>query len=192
MNRYKKQMKKFIFLFFLAVICIYGVPTVTKAEVAGLIPCSESSVFNKRLQNTVKKLELKKKKYDTSSAPYLAIEKQIQKTQVRFSNYRKANLLCGSDGLPHLITDGRWTHAGDFIFPGLLFLYITGWIGWVGRGYLLAIADTKKPAEKEIILDIPLAIKFMSSGFTWPLAAWQEFSSGNLLKPDDKISISPR
>ena len=192
MDQDNKQMKKFIIWFFLVIMCIQSIPNLAKAEVAGLIPCSESSVFNKRLQNTVKKLELKKKKYDASSAPYLAIEKQIQKTQIRFNNYRKANLLCGSDGLPHLITDGRWTHAGDFIFPGLLFLYITGWIGWVGRGYLLAVSDTKKPAEKEIILDIPLAIKFMSSGFTWPLAAWQEFSSGKLLTPDDKISISPR
>ena len=140
----------------------------------------------------MKKLESRKNKYEVNTAPYLALEQQIQKTQVRFDNYSKSNWLCGKDGLPHLIADGRWTHAGDFFFPGLLFLYITGWIGWVGRGYLLAITETKKPAEKEIILDVPLALKFMSSGFTWPLAAWQEFTSGNLLMPDDKISISPR
>lgn len=185
-------MKKIVLSVFLVIICFSVRPDVSIADVSGLVPCRDSSVFNKRLQNTVRRLESRKNKYEVNTAPYLALEKQIQKTQVRFENYRKAGLLCGSDGLPHLIADGRWSRAGDFFFPGLLFLYIAGWIGWVGRGYLRAIAETKKPTEKEIILDIPLAIKFMSSGFTWPLAAWQEFSSGNLLAADDKIPISPR
>jgi hypothetical protein len=25
---------------------------------------------------------------------------------------------CGEDGLPHLIVDGRWSHAGDLSIPG--------------------------------------------------------------------------
>ena len=100
--------------------------------------------------------------------------------------------MCGTDGLPHLISDGRWSRAGDFVFPGLLFLYSTGWMGWVGRGYLLSVAKTSKPTEKEIILDVPLAIKFMTSGFAWPLAAWQEFSSGQLVASNDDITVSPR
>nr|YP_009297625.1 photosystem I subunit III [Hildenbrandia rivularis]AOM67169.1 photosystem I subunit III [Hildenbrandia rivularis] len=185
-------MKKFLLLTFIVIMCFIIIPTDVKADVAGLVSCSESSVFNKRLQNTVKKLELRKSKYEVNTPPFLALDQQIRKTQMRFENYSKAGLLCGNDGLPHLIADGRWSHARDFVFPGLLFLYITGWIGWVGRGYLLAVAETQKPTEKEIILDVPLAIKFMSSGFTWPLAAWQEFSSGNLLAPNDKITISPR
>nr|YP_009294117.1 photosystem I subunit III [Hildenbrandia rubra]AOM67359.1 photosystem I subunit III [Hildenbrandia rubra] len=185
-------MKKIILFLSLIAICFIAKPEITIANVSGLIPCRESSIFNKRLQNTVKKLESRKNKYETNTQPYLALEQQILKTQLRFENYGKAGLLCGRDGLPHLIADGRWSHAGDFFFPGLLFLYITGWIGWVGRGYLLAIAETKKPTEKEIILDIPLAVKFMSSGFTWPLAAWQEFSSGTLLAADDSITVSPR
>lgn len=185
-------MKKAALLVFLFVMCLAITPEVTNADVSGLVPCRESSVFDKRLQSTVKKLESRKNKYEANTRSYLALEQQIQKTRVRFDNYRKAGLLCGSDGLPHLIADGRWTHAGDFFFPGLLFLYITGWIGWVGRGYLRAVAETAKPTEKEIILDVPLAVKFMSSGFTWPLAAWQEFSSGSLLVSDDEITISPR
>ena len=185
-------MKKFILSVFLVIMCYNIQPRVVYSEVSGLVPCRESSVFNKRLQNTVKKLESRKKKYEVDTAPYTALTKQIQKTEARFDNYRKAGLLCGTDGLPHLITDGRWNHAGDFLFPGLLFLYIAGWIGWVGRGYLRAVSEMKKPTEKEIIIDIPLAVKFMSSGFTWPLAAWQEFTSGKLLVADDKIPISPR
>ena len=73
-----------------------------------------------------------------------------------------------------------------------MFLYITGWIGWAGRGYVQAISRSNKPAEKEIIIDIPLALRYMLSGFLWPLAAWQEFTSGKLLAPNDEIPVSPR
>lgn len=97
-------------------------------------------------------------------------------------------MLCGADGLPHLITDGRWSHAREFFVPAVLFLYISGWIGWVGRGYLQAVSS----ANKEIIIDVPLAVKFISSGFLWPLAAWQEFNNGELLAKSDEITVSPR
>lgn len=73
-----------------------------------------------------------------------------------------------------------------------MFLYTTGWIGWVGRSYLKASRTTSKPTEKEIIIDVPLALQFMLSGFLWPFAAWQEFSSGNLLASADEITVSPR
>ncbi|KAF2302850.1 hypothetical protein GH714_009028 [Hevea brasiliensis] len=69
----------------------------------------------------------------------------------------RQGLLCGSDGLPHLIVSGDQRHWGEFITPGMLFLYIAGWIGWVGRSYLIAIRGEKKPAMKEIIIDVPLA-----------------------------------
>lgn len=167
-------------------------PLLSNADISGLEPCKDSNAFAKRLSNSVKKLEARLSKYEPSTPPFLAIQKQIDKTKMRFEKYGKSGLLCGADGLPHLVTDGRWSHAGEFIFPGLLFLYITGWIGWVGRGYLQAIGETKKPAEKEIIIDVPLALKFSTSGFTWPLAAWQEFTSGKLLVQNDDITISPR
>lgn len=118
--------------------------------------------------------------------------KKIQATKNRFDRYAKAGLLCGEDGLPHLIADGRWSHAAEFVIPGVLFLYITGWIGWVGRAYLIAVRNTDKPTEKEIILDVPLALGFMSSGFLWPLAAFKEFTSGELLAKKDEITVSPR
>jgi photosystem I subunit III len=186
------MVKKFISLISIIYLCFSCSPAISLANVSGLTPCKDSTVFNKRLQGNVKKLELRLSKYSPSTPPALALEAQINKTKNRFSRYSEAGLLCGSDGLPHLITDGRWNHAGDFIFPGLLFIYITGWIGWVGRGYLQAIAQTKKPTEKEIIIDVPLALKFSASGFTWPLAALQEFTSGNLTEIDDNITVSPR
>ena len=162
------------------------------ADVSGLQSCKDSPAFAKRLKNSVKKLEVRLAKYEESTPPFLAIQKQIDKTKQRFDKYGRAGLLCGADGLPHLVADGRWNHAGEFIFPGLLFIYITGWIGWVGRGYLQAVSTTKKPVEKEIIIDVPLALKFSTSGFTWPLAAWQEFTSGKLVANDEDITVSPR
>lgn len=162
------------------------------AEVSVLVPCKESGAFNQRLKKSVKKLEVRLSKYEPSTPPAIAIEKQINATKNRFTKYSNAGILCGTEGLPHLIADGRWSHAGDFMFPGLLFIYITGWIGWVGRGYLQAISSVNKPTEKEIIIDVPLALKFSLSGFIWPLAALQEFTSGNLLAADDDITVSPR
>nr|YP_009122296.1 photosystem I reaction center subunit III [Vertebrata lanosa]AJH66054.1 photosystem I reaction center subunit III [Vertebrata lanosa] len=162
------------------------------ADVAGLVPCKESAAFNKRLKNSVKKLDNRLSKYDDGTPPALAIKNQIKQTKTRFENYSKAGILCGNEGLPHLIADGRWNHAGDFMLPGFLFIYITGWIGWVGRGYLQAISRLKKPTENEIIIDVPLALKFSLSGFTWPLAALQEFNSGKLLSADEDITVSPR
>ncbi|KAJ8460067.1 hypothetical protein OPV22_032993 [Ensete ventricosum] len=93
-------------------------------------------------------------------------------------------LLCGSDGLPHLIVNGDQRHWGEFITPGLLFLYIAGCIGWVGRSYLIAIRDDKKPTMKEIIIDVPLATRLLWSGFIWPVAAYRELVNGELIAKD--------
>nr|ARW60106.1 photosystem I reaction center subunit III [Laurencieae sp.] len=184
-------MKKLIVVLLISCLLISTSDSVN-AEVSSLVPCKDSNAFNQRLQKSVKKLEVRLSKYDSSTPPAIAIENQIKATKNRFTKYSNAGILCGTEGLPHLIADGRWNHAGDFMLPGLLFIYITGWIGWVGRGYLQAISSTSKPMEKEIIIDVPLAIKFSLSGFTWPLAALQEFTSGRLLASDDDITISPR
>lgn len=186
------KLKKLSYVWLITISILFFQPLLSYADISGLQPCKDSPAFTKRLNNSVKKLEVRLAKYEPSTPPFLAIQKQIDKTKQRFDKYGRAGLLCGVDGLPHLVTDGRWSHAGEFVFPGLLFIYITGWIGWVGRGYLQAVANTKKPIEKEIIIDVPLALKFSASGFTWPLAAWQEFTSGKLLVSDDDITVSPR
>lgn len=185
-------LKKLSVISLLIFSILFFSPMISHADVSGLQPCKDSMAFSKRLKNSVSKLESRLSKYEPSTPPFLAIQSQIDKTKVRFEKYGKSGLLCGTDGLPHLITDGRWNHAGEFIFPGLLFIYITGWIGWVGRGYLQAVAVAKKPIEKEIIIDVPLALKFSASGFTWPLAALQELNSGKLLVEDENITVSPR
>jgi photosystem I subunit III len=103
----------------------------------------------------------------------------------------KANLLCGAEGLPHLIVDNP-AHAGEFIIPGIMFLYIAGWIGWVGRAYIQAIKKSSTPEDQEIIINLPLAIGCMLTGFAWPLAAFGEFTTGKLLAKEADITVSPR
>lgn len=64
--------------------------------------------------------------YEAGSAPVLALDATIERTNARFANYGKAGLLCGTDGLPHLIADPglalKYGHAGEvFVRPLLLF-----------------------------------------------------------------------
>jgi len=175
-------------LFFLT--CFTSVSSV-HAE-SNLIPCSKSTAFTKRLNTSVKKLEGRLSKYEEGTPPFLALEAQINQTKTRFKKYSDSGLLCGQDGLPHLIVDGDLKHAPEFLIPGILFLYITGWIGWVGRKYLRTVAETKNPSEKEIIIDVPLALKIMLSGYSWPISAWAEFVVGDLIADNDDITVSPR
>ena len=174
-------------------LCLFvAVPLSANADVAGLVPCKSSKEFAKRLDGSVKKLENRLTKYEVGTPPALALEKQIEKTKTRFAKYGDAGLLCGTDGLPHLITDGRWSHSGEFTIPGIFFLYIAGWIGWVGRKYLRAVSTTKNPTESEIIINVPLALKIMTTGYIWPISAWQELISNELVAPDSEITVSPR
>lgn len=163
---------------------LLSAPLPAAADIAGLTPCKESKQFAKREKQQIKKLESSLKLYAPDSAPALAINATIEKTKRRFDFYGKSGLLCGSDGLPHLIVSGDQRHWGEFIIPGLLFLYIAGWIGWVGRSYLIAIRGDKKPTQKEIIIDVPLASSLVFRGFSWPIAAYRELLNGELIAKD--------
>lgn len=185
-------MKYSNFITFLFLGLLVLIPNEAFADVGGLTKCSESPAFTKRLNTSVKKLEQRIDKYDADSPPALALQQQVDRTKARFDKYSRSDLLCGSDGLPHLIADGRWDHAAEFILPGFGFIYISGWIGWVGRKYLRAVSTTKNPAESEIIINVPLALKIMTTGYIWPISAWQELTSGDLIAPKNEITISPR
>ena len=167
-------------------------PVITRAEIGGLEKCSNSAAFDKRLKGSIKKLEQRMNNYESGSPSYLALKQQIARTQARFDKYSRSSLLCGSDGLPHLIADGRWSHAAEFILPGFGFIYISGWIGWVGRKYVRSVSTTKNPTENEIIINVPLALKIMTTGYIWPISAWQELISGDLIAPKNNITVSPR
>jgi len=162
-------MRRFLALALAISLWVTFVPT---ASAYNLVPCSESPAFQERAANA----------RPTTADP--------ESGKKRFERYSQE--LCGEDGLPHLIVDGSWSHAGDFTIPSILFLYITGWIGWVGRSYLQAVKSGKNPEEKEIIIDVPLAIQKMLGGFLWPLAALGEFTSGKMFAKEDEITVSPR
>merc|ERR1719343_1061504 len=85
--------------------------------VAGLTPCAESKGFAKLQKKEIKALEKRKALYEKGSAPALAIEATIARTNARFDTYGKAGLLCGTDGLPHLISEPglalKYGHAPD-------------------------------------------------------------------------------
>lgn len=185
-------MKRFNLIALLFAVLLVFTPNDALADVGGLTKCSDSPAFAKRLKTSVKKLELRMSQYEADSPPALALQQQIDRTQSRFDKYSRSELLCGTDGLPHLIADGRWSHAAEFILPGFGFIYISGWIGWVGRKYIRAVSTTKNPTESEIIINVPLALKIMTTGYIWPISAWQELISGDLVASKDEITVSPR
>lgn len=185
-------MKRFNLIPLLFALLLALTPNQASADIGGLTKCSESPAFAKRLKTSVKKLEQRMSQYEADSPPALALKQQIDRTEARFDKYSRSELLCGADGLPHLIADGRWSHAAEFIIPGFGFIYISGWIGYVGRKYLRAVSTTKNPSESEIIINVPLALKIMTTGYIWPISAWQELISGDLIAPKDEVTVSPR
>ena len=156
-----------LFAFALSALLVFGFAPVANADVAGLTPCAESPRFQQRAS--------------AASTP---------QAKARFEMYSEA--VCGEDGLPHLIVDGRWDHAGDFVFPGLMFLYVAGCIGWAGREYLKGTRGTKEQYTKEIQIDVSLALKSLMASATWPVAAIGELTSGKLLESDENVTVSPR
>jgi photosystem I subunit 3 len=192
----KLNFKKFLFSTIFSTIfsfCIFNVNIQeAKADFSALTPCKESPAFNKRLTTAVKKLENRLKLYVPETKEALFLSKEIEATKARFERYGSSNLLCGKEGLPRIIASGQWDHANEFVIPGILFLYITGWIGWVGRKYIRYASTTENAFENEIIINVPVAISIMNSGFLWPVDAWKEFTTGDLLASDDDVTVSPR
>ncbi len=165
-------MRKLLALILVATMWFNFAPSASADGVSGLTPCADSPAFQQRAKSA----------RNTTADP--------QSGQKRFERYSEA--LCGPEGLPHLVVDGRLSHAGDFLIPSILFLYIAGWIGWVGRAYLIAIRDDKEAEMKEIMIDVPLAFSIMLGGFAWPLVAVKEFLSGELTAKETEIPVSPR
>lgn len=166
--------------------------TTPPPSIGKLICCKDSTSFQLRLDKTIKKATKRLNNYTVGTFSYLSLQRQIEQASARFNKYSKQGLLCGDDGLPHLMTDGRTGHTGEFIGPGLGFLYTAGWIGWAGRSYIHYTKKTDKPNENEIIIDVPIALSMMTSAFLWPLSAWNEFIKGEFIITEPKITISPR
>merc|ERR1711920_260708 len=162
------------------------------ADISGLTPCAASTPFSKRKNQELKELKKRMKKYEPGSDPAIAIEATMARTEKRFEFYGRSGLLCGNDGLPHLIADPGFAlkngHAGDIFIPTLGFLYFAGWLGHSGRLYLEATQDKKK----EVIIDVSLALGCLTKAFGWPFLVSGELTNGTLLKKDSDITVSPR
>jgi photosystem I subunit 3 len=154
--------------------------------------CAKSAKFQKRRTKSTGAIEARMAKYEPGSPPYLALEQTLNQTNARFQRYADSNVLCGKDGLPHLIVDGDPEYFAQFVFPGLGFLYTAGYIGTAGRKYIRTVSKTKNPAEKEIIIEVPLALSIMLSNYLWPVDAWKEFLAGDLVANKEEITVSPR
>jgi photosystem I subunit 3 len=132
------------------------------------------------------------KKYDADSAPTVALKATIERTEKRFDFYAKSGLLCGTDGLPHLIADPGFAikngHSADVLIPTFGFLYFAGLLGHSGRLYLEATGVK----EKEIIIDVPLALSCLGRAVGWPLLVVGELNNGTLTEKDSNITVSPR
>ena len=165
-------MKRLFALILVVALWFNFAPSASADGVAGLTTCADTPAFQQKSQNY----------RNTTDDP----ESGAKRAEL----YSQA--LCGPEGYPHLIVDGRWSHVGDFFIPSILFLYIAGWIGWAGRSYLRAISEEKNQEMKEIIIDVPLAISKMLAAATWPILAFGEFSSGQLTAKDSNVPISPR
>ncbi|NJM17578.1 MAG: Photosystem I reaction center subunit III [Richelia sp. RM2_1_2] len=160
-------MKKVFFALLLTSFLWMNFVPVAFAENTTLVPCKESPAFVERMQN----------------AP------DNYYTTKPFQAYSR--LLCGDDGLPHLVLD-RLNLAFDVMAPITMFLYIAGWIGWSGRSYLIAIRKEGAGEEKELFIDIRLFLSCMIKALMWPILAIKEFLSGELVAKDDEIPISIR
>jgi photosystem I subunit 3 len=142
-------------------------------------PCTEVPAYQEQKKAQFDKLAKAQEKG-------IALTWDQQRLTDKFARYDKA--MCGDDGYPHLITDGRLSNAGDFLIPGLLFLYIAGALGWAGRSYLAQSSG----AEDEIIIDLPKAIRCLALSFIWPVQALPEILSGKIRESEERVTVSPR
>lgn len=163
---------KRLFALLLAITLAFSfAPSASANEVSNLlVPCRDSAMFQQRAKN---------------AGPGSAAD--------RFQKIVDADMLCGKDdGLPRLIADGRLSRAGDFIIPGVLFLYLAGWLGWAGRNYLNTVRFSNTPEYREIMIDVPLAIQCFAGALLWPLQAIKETLTGEIQQKDEKVPVSPR
>merc|ERR1712046_414371 len=117
--------------------------------------------------------------YPVGSVVWNRIEASKQKVIRRADAYGMR--WCGREGRPRVLVQAGY--KGSVTVPAMMFLYTAGWIGWAGRSYLLATQD----AEKEINIDVPLALTCMASGFACPVKAWQEIANGEMVVPDGEL-----
>jgi len=144
--------------------------------------CKDNKKFHKRFKDQIYKKDKRQKKYAEGSAIWNRYTQKKASIKRREDVYGER--FCGkADGLPRVIATGEPGIKGGVVTPAFMFLYTAGWIGWAGRSYLTRTRDV----QKEILIDAPLALTCMASGFAWPVNAWQEIVNGEMVVPDSEI-----
>ena len=147
-----------------------------------LEPCKNNKYYHKKFKDEMYKTTKQQARYAKGSAVYARFNKKVAMIKAREEAY--GDRLCGlKDGNPRVVATGEWNVRASVMWPATIFLYIAGWIGWAGRSYLIRTNDE----TKELNIDVPLALTCMASGFSWPVAAWQEIVNGEMAVPDDQI-----
>jgi photosystem I subunit 3 len=155
---------------------------------AALIKCSESVVFKQRLEYELSEFGLMLNHYVVGSPAYLEILGQMEDTDSSFLNLINSGAVCGDeDGLPRISFAGE-NFTEEVLLPSLFALYILGFIGWVGRSYLIFARRTDCPAQAEIIINLPVALGLAIVAILWPIAAGLEIIDGQFAVADSEIA----
>ena len=124
-----------LFLSLFTLTSVFGTPSSVFADISGLIPCKNSSTFQRSLDSSVAKLTARLTNYEEGTPAYLELQDQMDRTKLRFDKYGK--LLCGAEGLPSLIVyeeaiiasqqavseNKQASYAGEFVLPAILLAY---------------------------------------------------------------------
>ena len=115
-----------LFLSLFTLTFVFGTPSSVFADT--LIPCRDSSTFQRSLDSSVAKLTARLTNYEQGTPAYLELQDQIDRTKFRFDKYGK--LLCGAESLPSLVANQQAvsenkqaSHAGEFVLPAILLAY---------------------------------------------------------------------
>jgi len=85
---------------------------------------------------------------------------------------------------PRLIVDGRASHLGDFTIQ--VFLILPGLLAGQGVPICKQSKLTGAAPKAKKSLSMFLWLKCLGSGLLWPVAALQEFLSGDLVAKDEE------
>lgn len=148
------------------------------------VQCKDSKKYHKRAKERITKIEQRMAKIAPGGLVYTWFEDLKQRAIKMETNWGER--WCDKDDGTPLVLPAITNERGSVVAPGLIFLYIAGWIGWAGRSYL----QRTQCVEKELLIDLPLASMCMLSGFSWPVTAWQEIVDGKMTAADEDIPLA--
>eukprot|EP00930_Biecheleria_cincta_P043386 TRINITY_DN2979_c0_g1_i1.p1 TRINITY_DN2979_c0_g1~~TRINITY_DN2979_c0_g1_i1.p1 ORF type:complete len:267 (-),score=67.80 TRINITY_DN2979_c0_g1_i1:70-870(-) len=147
--------------------------------------CKDNKRYHKTFKDQLYKVQKKQKQFPDGSSSFVRLQQQVD--LLKLKEEALGNRYCGlKDGIPRTIATGEIDVRGSAVWPAAVFLYTAGWIGWSGRTYLMRTNSM----EKELYIDVPLALTCMASGFSWPVQATQSITSGDFAVPGNMVRES--